>query len=186
MNQKSKTKLSSFMTKILRHSPKEYGVEMDEWGFCKIEDLVEAIKGQEYWKSVNKELIIEVAETCPKQRYKIDSGKIRARYGHSISILQVNSEKSLPDFLFHGTNAEALVSIKDREQGILTMNRQFVHLSETVSFATLAAKRRKGPYLLKVDTTKAKEMGVEFFFAGNEVWLASPIPPTCIVEVNQI
>lgn len=186
MNKKTKTKLSSFMTKILRHSPKEYDVEIDEWGFCKIDDLVVAIKGQEYWSSVDRELIIEVASTCPKQRYKMKAGEIKARYGHSISVLQESSDRSLPEFLFHGTYTDALVNIRDREQGILPMNRKFVHLSETDGFATLAAKRRKGPHLLKVDTAKAKAMEVKFFFAGNEVWLSSPIPTICIVEVIHI
>ncbi len=31
--------------------------------------------------------------------------------------------------------------------------------------------------ILKVDTLTAKQLGVNFYYAGNEVWLADRVPP---------
>lgn len=46
------------------------------------------------------------------------------------------------------------------------MNRQYVHLSATTKFATLAGKRRGELVLVVVDAQKAYEAGVKFYPAG--------------------
>ncbi|KTD85086.1 hypothetical protein UQ64_22010 [Paenibacillus etheri] len=64
------------------------------------------------------------------------------------------------------------------------MGRQYVHLSEGTHFASLAGSRRGKLILLTVDTISAGQMGVTFYYAGNEVWLADPIPPSCLNVYN--
>lgn len=60
------------------------------------------------------------------------------------------------------------------------MERQYVHLSEGTHFASLAGSRRGKLILLTVDTIRAGQMGVTFYNAGNKVWLAGHIPPSCL------
>ncbi|MNY63034.1 RNA 2'-phosphotransferase [compost metagenome] len=56
------------------------------------------------------------------------------------------------------------------------MQRQYVHLSEGLHFATLASKRRGELRILAIDTEKASKAGVVFYYAGNEVWLTNAVP----------
>jgi putative RNA 2'-phosphotransferase len=173
MNKKKEQKLSGFMTKVLRHSPLEYGVYLNADGFTPIEDLLNAIKNQPYWKETSLSDLTNIVETCEKQRYELKGNLIRARYGHSFMKLSYQ-ELQPPDTLLHGTATQFLESIL--KQGILSMNRQYVHLSETDKFASLTGKRHGELVLLKIDSKKAYEEGVKFYFAGNEVWLSEKIP----------
>jgi len=79
-----------------------------------------------------------------------------------------------PLVLYHGTNVQAAPVIL--KQGLRPMKRQYVHLSEGLHFATLAGKRRGELVILEIDTEKASQAGVVFYYAGNEVWLADAVP----------
>lgn len=174
MNKKTQTKLSSFMTKILRHSPHEYGILLDEQGACEVSDLLVAVKAQDYWKDVTEEDMKQIVNTCEKQRFALEGSKIRARYGHSFKKIAYE-QKTPPAVLIHGTNTRVVNTIL--VEGLKPMGRQYVHLSEGEHFATLAGKRRGEVVLLDIDTKAAAEKGTTFFYAGNEVWLAEYIPP---------
>ncbi|WP_245237011.1 hypothetical protein [Paenibacillus ihuae] len=39
--------------------------------------------------------------------------------------------------------------------------------------------------LLAADTVKAAASGVTFYYAGNEVWLADPVPADCIAVLGE-
>ncbi len=41
-----KKQLTIFLCKILRHEPKRFGVNVDEYGSCDMDELVEAINNQ--------------------------------------------------------------------------------------------------------------------------------------------
>lgn len=179
-------KLGGFLCKILRHSPSQFHVSLDEYGYAPIVELLNAISLNEKWSNlVTFEMILEVVKTDEKQRYKLDSTgtKIKARYGHSIEVKSDEEQnRVLPDILYHGTGMEHLNSIK--KLGLLPMKRVNVHLSETTFFANKSAKRNLFPVLLKVDTIMAHNLNVTFEYTGDEVWLSSPIPPKCLTVVT--
>ncbi len=79
---------------------------------------------------------------------------------------------------------KSLYKIMDCKEGLLPMERENVHLSESRNFADLAAKRRKDPRMIKVDVKKARELGVSFTYVGNEVWLSRPVPVECLEEIK--
>ena len=169
--------LSKFMSKLLRHTPEHYGVVLDpEDGSCPISVLLEAVQAQPKWSWVKQEHIEQVVRHSDKQRFAIEGGRIRARYGHSHDKVQYAPAEP-PSILYHGTNKKALPSIL--KQGLIPMSRQYVHLSEGTHFATLAGSRRGELVILQVDTPSAKQSGVTFYYAGNEVWLADRVPPGC-------
>lgn len=56
------------------------------------------------------------------------------------------------------------------------MGRKYVHLSETLEFASLAGKRRGELVILKVDAQRAADYGVKFYVANQGVWLADYVP----------
>ncbi|MFC6231223.1 RNA 2'-phosphotransferase [Paenibacillus allorhizosphaerae] len=175
LNQAQEKSLSKFMTKLLRHTPEDYGIVLDpEDGSCAVSALLEAIHAQPKWSGIQLEDIEQVVRHSDKQRFEIEGGRIRARYGHSHN--KVSYEPSEPPTaLYHGTNKKALPAIL--QQGLSPMSRQYVHLSEGTHFATLAGTRRGELVILRVDTLHAKQSGATFYYAGNEVWLADQVPP---------
>lgn len=177
LNQDREKSLSKMMTKLLRHAPEEFGVVLDpEDGSCPIDTLLEAIQAQPKWSWVKQEDVEQVVRNSDKQRFEIKDERIRARYGHSHHKVRYNPGEP-PAVLYHGTNKKALPSIL--KEGLSPMSRQYVHLSEGTHFATLAGSRRGELVILKVDTLSAKQLGVTFYYAGNEVWLADHVPPVC-------
>jgi putative RNA 2'-phosphotransferase len=179
MNQKDEEKLSKFMSKILRHDPSKFGVNLKEDGSCTIPELVDAINSQINWSVVTVENITQVVKNCPKQRYAINDGRIKANYGHSKTKIQYLPNKP-PEILYHGTNKKVEELILN--EGIKPMGRNYVHLSEGVEFATLAGKRRGELVILKIDAKNAYLNGVKFYYADNEVWLSDYISPKYIIK----
>lgn len=177
-------KLSTFMCKILRHEPQKFGLQVDDYGFCNIDDLVISINKQKQWSGITKEDILRIVKDCKKQRYEVEENKVRTRYGHSYPVRHKESNRELPAILYHGTNEASLFKIMDCKEGLLPMQREDVHLSETREFANLAAKRRKNPRMLKVHTDKAVELGTKFVYAGHEVWLSTKIAVECLEEIE--
>lgn len=185
LSKRDEQKLGGFLCKLLRHNPDSFTLNIDKYGFASINDILGILSKDAYWgDKVSFETLIEVCSRDAKERYIFTETHIKARYGHSIHIEHLKSDRELPNILYHGTNASALVGIL--ETGILPMTRKDVHLSETTSFATLAAKRRKDPILLKIDVAKALALGTKFQFAGNEVWLSTPIPVDAIIQQSFI
>jgi putative RNA 2'-phosphotransferase len=171
--------LSKFMSKILRHTPEQFGVTLDHEGFCDIDDLINGIQAEARWSGVSGEDIIQVVENCPKQRYEIVNDYIRANYGHSAGRLEYKPTAP-PPVLYHGTNTKVVHKIL--AEGIKPMGRKYVHLSEGVEFATLAGKRRGELVILKVNSLEASDNNVKFYVANNGVWLADYIPPEYLSE----
>jgi putative RNA 2'-phosphotransferase len=178
LNHKAEVSLSKYMTKLLRHTPEEAGLILDpEDGSCLLEDLLTVLTSDPKWSGVSEADIRQVAANCEKQRFAIAGDRIKARYGHSHT--KVAYEPGMPPpVLYHGTRQEAVSAIL--KDGLKPMGRQYVHLSEGLHFAGLAGRRRGRLALMEVDTIKAAESGVTFYYAGNEVWLAGPVPAACL------
>ncbi|MNO19255.1 RNA 2'-phosphotransferase [compost metagenome] len=184
LNHAAEVSLSKFMTKLLRHTPAEYGLLLDpEDGSCMLGDLLSVIHAAPKWAGITEEDIYQVVRNSEKQRFAIEGERIKARYGHSHAKLTYEPGTP-PDVLYHGTHQAALPAIL--KEGLLPMGRQYVHLSEGIHFASLAGSRRGKLVLLTVDTVKAAELGVTFYYAGNEVWLAGPVPPACIAMREEV
>lgn len=178
LTEKQEESLSKFMSKILRHSPDAFGITLDQEGFCKLDDFVSAIRNEARWSSIQNSDIEQVVRHCKKQRYEIVGAFIRANYGHSVERITYKEAKP-PALLFHGTNTK--VSNIILAEGLKPMGRQYVHLSESLDFATLAGKRRGELAILHVNTELALSLGVSFYLANNGVWLSDFIPPSCIL-----
>ncbi|OPA77574.1 RNA 2'-phosphotransferase [Paenibacillus selenitireducens] len=169
--------LSKFMSKMLRHTPAEFGLVLDAYGYCQLEDLLHAIRKEHKWAHITEDDIETVVSNCEKQRYEIKGKGIRARYGHSAEKLTYQAMQP-PAILYHGTNAKVVHQIL--AEGLKPMGRQYVHLSENIEFATLAGKRRGELVILEVDTAHAAQNGGTFYFAESGVWLADKIPAGCM------
>ncbi|MHA7967590.1 RNA 2'-phosphotransferase [Paenibacillus sp. CAU 1782] len=170
-------KLSKLMTKMLRHKPVESGIELyEEDGSCTVKELLKVIQALPGWAEVKLTDIERVVRNSDKQRFEIKDERIRARYGHSYQKITYTPGNP-PEILYHGTSTQALPFIMS--DGLEPMGRQYVHLSESTLFASLAGKRKGELVMLKVNAPKAMAEGIPFYYAGNEVWLAEWVPWHC-------
>jgi putative RNA 2'-phosphotransferase len=168
-------KLSKEISYALRHAPWEYELELDDSGWVKISQVLEALKCKEEWLHLTEQDLHTMIDVNDKKRHEIQDGKIRALYGHSIpqKIMKVRQEP--PEVLFHGTARKFIQSIK--ETGLIPGQRQYVHLSVDVETAKQVGKRRDDdPIVLKINAQDAWRAGINFCVGNEKVWLADSIP----------
>ena len=174
MNAKQEKRISKFLSLILRHRPEKINIELDNFGWANIDELVK--KCNKFGVRFTKEELDYVVENNSKKRlaYSEDGLKVRASQGHSIKIDLGYEPIAPPEFLFHGTATRFLESIK--ETGLDKRNRHHVHLSSNETTATSVGKRHGKLALLVVKSKEMHEAGHEFFVSENQVWLTDKVP----------
>lgn len=141
------TKLSKTVSYILRHEPEKYGLQLENEGWVEIECLCRAVE-QDDFKKVTKFDLITMIEKSKKRRHEIVDSKIRATYGHSVNS-KINYEKSIPpEFLYHGTARRFIENIL--KEGLISRDRQYVHLSSDLETAISVGKRYDDKPNLKI------------------------------------
>jgi putative RNA 2'-phosphotransferase len=175
MDERRKTKISKFLSLVLRHKPEEIGLRLDENGWAQVTDLIKksAAKGRGF----TFEELAEVVATNDKKRFAFDAGetKIRASQGHSIKIEIGFEEKTPPAVLYHGTAERNVASIL--RNGLRKMARHHVHLSADPETARKVGTRYGKPVILEIDAGKMLAEGFKFYVSANGVWLADAVPP---------
>ena len=175
MRERLKTRISKYMSYLLRHNPEN--LRIDEYGFVDFNELLQKIRGK--FPNTNESLIMEIVERSDRRRFEIRDGKIRALYGHSLPIKIKLKEDLSIKILYHGTTREAAEKIL--KIGLKPMRRRWVHLSPTPEIAKRVGLRRTSrPVILKIDVEKARRDGVKFYKATEEVYLCNYISPKYI------
>jgi len=173
---KNKIRVSKFLSYILRHSPQKYGLSLDKHGFIKFENILKVMKVR--FTDLEEEDIKHIIASDPKQRFHLQGGKVRARYGHSVEVQPITECKKVPAVLFHGTSPKSLSSIL--KKGLEPAQRKFVHLSMTVEEAKIVGRRKsQDPVVLKIDAQKASQAGLAFWKEG-KVFLTRKVAPQYI------
>lgn len=170
-------KIGKEISYALRHHPEQYCLDMDEAGWVQVEQLLNALEVK-YGKLTETD-ILEIMRHSDKQRYELKDHKIRAYYGHSLPQKIKKAEQVPPQILYHGTAKRFLDSIM--KDGLLPMNRQYVHLSADKETAIQVGSRHdKEPVILEIMALKAYEDGIHFYLGNEKVWLADVIAPQYI------
>ncbi len=166
--------ISKFMSLVLRHKPEEIGLQLDDQGWAKVEDLISKLGNK--GTRVDFGMINIVVETNDKKRFTFNDDKtlIRASQGHSIDVELNLPEAVPPDILYHGTTVKYLDSIL--KAGLQKQNRQHVHLSVTIETANAVGSRHGSPMILIVDAKQMHEAGFKFYLSANKVWLTDAVP----------
>ena len=176
------TRLSKEISYALRHAPWEYELEMDEDGWVSIEQLLNALHREDKWKSKTQNDIQKMIDVSEKKRHEIVGNRIRAFYGHSIPMKISKIERKPPEILYHGTARRFMKSIM--ENGLSPQSRQYVHLSQDIETAENVGKRHDDkPCILVIDSLRAWNDGVAFYYGNEKVWLADKIPSKYITEL---
>lgn len=178
---KKNTDISKFLSYVLRHKPEAIGLSLDNEGWAIISDLILCSVKEGY--TLDNNLLRNIVDSSDKKRFTIsdDGLRIRAAQGHSTQ--QVNiayTEKKPPDILYHGTASRFISAI--REQGLIPLSRQYVHLSPDEDTAIQVGQRHGKPLVLKIKALNMYEQGFKFFQADNGVWLTYTVPYRFIQE----
>ncbi|MFQ5796239.1 MAG: RNA 2'-phosphotransferase [Candidatus Bipolaricaulia bacterium] len=181
---KQLVRISKFLSLVLRHRPETIGLSLDQGGWARVDKLL--IKANRAGKSLNEALLRQVVERNDKQRFSLseDGLKIRANYGHSIPVDLGLEPLMPPEFLFHGTAARVLESIK--RQGLLPRKRNHVHLSPDERTAVQVGKRHGKPIVLTIQAGRMYKHGFEFYRSGNGVWLTEQVPARYIILEEEL
>jgi putative RNA 2'-phosphotransferase len=167
-------RVSKFLSLILRHEPRKFGLVLDPNGWASIADVLAVC--QQAGIPVSEALLEQVVAENDKQRFAIsaDGRRIRASQGHSIAVDLQLTPQPPPAQLFHGTALQFLASI--RASGLLPRSRQHVHLSADAQTADRVGKRRGKPIVLTVQSGKMASDGYAFYRSDNGVWLTNSVP----------
>ncbi|MCB0835569.1 MAG: RNA 2'-phosphotransferase [Bacteroidetes bacterium] len=179
LTKQEEKKIGKFLSLVLRHKPEVIGVELDENGWTDIETLM--VKLAAKGKAISRDDLQQIVVNNNKKRYAIseDGKRIRARQGHSIKVDLGYEPVTPPEFLFHGTAAQHIHSIK--ATGLEKRNRHHVHLSLDKETATQVGGRHGKPVILVVKAGEMYEKGNSFFVSENGVWLTEEVPVEFIV-----
>ncbi|MDY3559551.1 RNA 2'-phosphotransferase [Gemmata sp. JC673] len=175
MDEKQRTRISKFLSKVLRHEPEAAGLTLETGGWVPIADLLPGLARA--GTRISREDLDVVVEKCDKQRFAIDDTgtKIRANQGHSAEVELQFEPVEPPNELFHGT-AETNLSAVLRD-GLLKMARHHVHLSADGITARKVGGRHGKPVVLTVLAAQMSTAGHVFYRSANGVWLVDHVPP---------
>lgn len=170
MEQDLKTRVSKYMSYLLRHSPED--LKMDRHGFVNLDELLKKLNER---FQVDRKLIIQIVERSNRRRFEIMDNKIRALYGHTITVTLELEEDKVTKVFYHGTTPDAASRIL--KVGLKPMKRKWVHLSPTREIATeVGSRRTKSPVVLEINAEAARKDGSKFYRATDKVYVCDVIP----------
>lgn len=174
-----RTQVSKFLSGALRHFPEDVGLELDRSGWVEMETVVNRTQNKYGW--IDEQAVEAIIQTDPKGRFEVDETRIRAAYGHSVDVDLESGGTPVPDSLYHGTSPENLSSIC--EDGLQSMSRQQVHLTESATEArTVGRRHATDPVLLRIDAAQMLEDDRDITKRGKSVYTTEHVPPTYITH----
>ncbi|MDF6019945.1 RNA 2'-phosphotransferase [Streptomyces sp. JH34] len=173
MDERRTVKVSKYLSKHLRHEPDRIGIRLDAQGWVSVDELLRACARQGF--VVTRDELDHVVASNDKQRFAVDGDRIRANQGHSVTVDLGLPAAEPPAYLYHGTVARALETI--RAEGLRPMNRHHVHLSPDRGTAVRVGARRGAPVVISVDSGAMHRAGHLFHVTANGVWLTDLVPP---------
>ena len=97
--------LSKAMSKALRHQPERIGITLAPNGSVPVKTLLDALNRRGGWpRTITEADVMQVVEHGSKQRFAVEDGRIRARYGHSVPLAIAYEQAEPPAVLYHGTS----------------------------------------------------------------------------------
>lgn len=173
------TRVSRYLSLILRHKPEAAGIELDKHGWAKVSELLPAMK-------IDMETLEEIVRTDEKGRYSFndDHSKIRANQGHSIDVdVELERQYFMPAVLYHGTSWKYVDSIM--KTGLDKRTRKYVHLSRDKETALKVGARHGKPVVLEIDTFRMHLNGFVFYKSANGVYLTDNVPAEYITILKE-
>ncbi|KKN14931.1 hypothetical protein LCGC14_0991180 [marine sediment metagenome] len=168
---KNLTKISKFLSLILRHQPQKIGLQLDQLGWAGVKDLIQKSN------NLNMKMLELVVANNNKKRFEFNEErtKIRAVQGHSVKVDLGYKTQKPPEILYHGTAMKNHATIL--QEGLKKMKRHAVHLSADRMTANNVGKRHGRLLVYVVHAEAMHEDGIKFYLSNNGVWLTDSVNP---------
>jgi len=174
ITEKENTRISKFLSLVLRHQPGAIGIQLDEQGWTDVAGLIRQLNHHDV--AITFEVLKHVVSSNPKKRFAFneDYTKIRANQGHSVDVELGYEAQEPPEVLYHGTAERFLDSIL--KTGLQKQARHHVHLTADRQTAVAVGQRYGKPVLLEVRAGEMFRKGHAFYLSDNKVWLTEHVP----------
>lgn len=173
MNSRESTRVSRFLSLVLRHEPDAAGVVLDCSGWTEVNALLSGCT-RVGMPLTHAELLHIVAMNDKKRfEFNADGTRIRASQGHSIEVVLDYAPHVPPEQLYHGTATRFLGAI--RGGGLQKMARHHVHLSADSGVAHEVGSRHGKPVVLTIRASDMHRAGHVFYQSTNGVWLVDAV-----------
>lgn len=178
--EKETTRISKFLSLVLRHQPETIGIELDDNGWTDVNTLIE--KSNQAGVKFDFEVLKHVVDTNSKKRFAFNDSfeLIRASQGHSVDVELGYTPQTPPAILYHGTAVKNIASIL--ASGLEKRERHHVHLSADTETAIMVGQRYGKPFVFEVDAAKMHADGFPFFISENGVWLTDGVPAQYLIN----
>lgn len=162
------TRVSRFISLILRHKPEIIGIELDEHGWASVDELLKGV-------NIDLATLEKIVQEDEKGRYSFNENKtkIRANQGHSVNVDVELEEKIPPDILYHGTGEKYVESIN--KIGLIPKTRLYVHLTEDLEVAKVTGQRHGKLVVYEINAKQMSKDGWKFYLSVNNVWLTKKV-----------
>lgn len=170
------------MSKVLRHTAKNIGLEIDKGGWVLLADLLNLKE----FRGMTRKDIQNIVYSNNKKRFELkrERGvfKIRAVQGHSMSHLEdsllfspLNVEEFKDKPIIHGTFRDAWKFIQ--ETGLKKMARNHIHfaIGYPGDQEVISGMRNTCEIFIEIDLELAVRNGIKFFISQNKVVLSKGI-----------
>ena len=165
---------SKYLSYLLRHKPSEVNCDIDEYGWVDIDTLCRNSK-------FTLSYLEAIVEADTRYEFNPHKSKIRAFHGHSVEGVHPFVIADVHNYIYHGTSLENYAKIK--ESGcIMSMSRNFVHLSKDETVAKAVGSRHGKPVILVIDCEKMQEDGYRIYHSGDGVFLVSKVPLKYVID----
>jgi len=178
LTEKEATRISKFLSLVLRHEPEKVGLTLEAAGWVDVDLLLSAL--ERHGTRLTLDQLSHVVATNNKKRFAFsDDGKrIRASQGHSVDVDLQYPPQTPPEILYHGTATRFLNEI--RRDGLRKMARHDVHLSAQTQVTMQVGGRHGKPVTLTIRAGEMHRAGHIFRCSANGVWLVANVPPEFI------
>ena len=172
--EKEITKISKFLSLVLRHQPETIAISLDKNGWVSVDKLIQ--KSNAAGVKFDFAMLKHVVATNNKKRFSFNESldKIRASQGHSVEVELGYESQMPPEILYHGTGINNVASIF--LTGLEKRQRQHVHLSRDTETAIKVGIRHGKPAIFEVYSLQMHIDGFKFFLSDNGVWLTDSVP----------
>jgi putative RNA 2'-phosphotransferase len=174
LSEKEVTRISKFLSLVLRHQPQAIQLHLDEKGWAGVDELLQKVQSKGF--SFDRETLQYIVDTNNKKRFSFnnDGTKIRASQGHSLKVDLGYTESVPPALLYHGTTEKNTKTIL--HEGLQKMKRQHVHLSTDIETAVMVGRRHGKPVVFGIEAAQMHRDGYPFYLSANGVWLTEAVP----------
>ena len=177
----SKINKSRLLAKLLRWDKPEC---YEKGGWRRVDDILEKL-------CITIDELQKLVQLDPKNqsnpgrgRFELsaDLSKIRSRDGHAkfVQLEEKTPADSFPEKLFHGSSLKSVSSILNK--GVLSMDRNYVHLSADKAEAFRVASRRKYPVIFEIDSQAVIDSGSKIYAPESIAWLCGDVPAAAIKD----